>query len=135
MKRKMLLTLLLACSTARASEWISLGESANGTQVTTVDVSSISIVGSVRLAWRKVVFAAHSRKSPTDANKWQSYQVVRDAINCAEGTSRFEAVSYYYEDGTHEYMSPEFLPGPWQPVPPDTMASIEMQFICTWKPK
>jgi hypothetical protein len=60
-----LLTLLLACGTAQASDWVSIGKSDNGTREYFADVSSIGITGDIRRAWVKTVLTSGKPFYPT----------------------------------------------------------------------
>ena len=127
---------LLTCGMAQASEWVSLGTSDNGQFETFIDVSSIRVEGSIRRAWVKAVFAPHTARGLfEDANKWMSYEMIREAYNCGEEAFRFEAQNSYYEDGTYDSIPAKAYPRPWRPTPPDSVASLVMQFICARKPK
>jgi hypothetical protein len=135
-KRTVLLALLLACGTAQASEWVSLGKSEDGTKETFIDVSSIRVVGAIRRAWFKVIYAPHAQRgSGSDANKWWNYTMEREALTCAEETFRLEGLLIYYDDGTTNSVPSISFPTSWEPVPPDTMYEVQLRFICTWKPK
>src|ERR1022692_3370087 len=46
-----------------------------------------------------------------------------------------EALTIYYDDGTLWAAPAEIYPTSWEPVPPDTLKSVAMQFICVWKQK
>jgi hypothetical protein len=129
-----LLALLLACGTAQASNWVSIGKDAVGHEAF-VDVSSIRVVGAIRRAWFKAVYVRHTMRETggPDANKWWSTSVHRRAFNCGEETTRSEALTVYYEDGTNGSDPAANYPTPWEPVPPDTVLSTELQFICAWK--
>jgi hypothetical protein len=132
----MLLPLLLTCGAAQASEWVIAAHSADGTNKVLIDVSSIRIVAGIRHAWDKLVPTRHTMKGFGDnANKAVIYEVAKNAFNCSEETMKAEALIIYYEDGTNETLMPEALHQGWEAVPPDTMISDEMQFICAWKPK
>jgi hypothetical protein len=136
MKRKLLLALLLACGTAQASDWVSVGKTANGQQENFVDISSIRVTGSIRRAWAKGVQAPHTERGTDDnANKWVSYYLSRETFNCREQVWRSEALTIYYDDETNGSMPAAIYPQAWEPVPPDTTLSALMQFICAWKPK
>ena len=127
-----MLTLVIVCSTAQASNWVTIGESNDGLIETFIDVSSIRIEGDVRRAWFKSVYKTHTKKSTGNGKYW-SYYVDKDAINCTQEMWRAEADIIHYEDGAYESMPAENYPKPWAPVPPDTLGSVKMQFICTWK--
>jgi hypothetical protein len=117
------LTVLLISSMAQASEWVSIGKASNGGTEGFVDVSSIVIDGNVRRAWFKIVSAGRS-----------SYIAERDAFDCAERLMRGEAVTLHYGNGTNQSEPPDSFPEPWKPIPPDTMGSSIMQFVCAWNP-
>jgi hypothetical protein len=133
MNRGTLLTLLMACGTAQAAEWASLGNTDNGTFVIFVDVSSIRVAGQVRRAWVKFVFTPHTVRGVGD--KWKTKAVYFDAYDCKEESSRVEATTTYFEDGTSRSVSPEELEKSWEPVTPDSVSRGEMDFVCSWKPK
>ena len=136
MKRTILLTLLLASGTAQASEWVSLGKSDDGKQAIFVDVSSVRVAGQIRRAWFKTVLAPHTvRGTGEDVDKWESDEVGQNAFDCSENTRRVEALIIYYEGGGDHTLPARMFPSPWEPVPPDTLVSVEMHFICAWKPK
>jgi len=138
MRRSILLAtmaLLLACGTAEASEWVSVGMSVHKIEIF-IDVSSIRVTGGIHRAWVKLVHHNHDQRgNGDDAGKWLSHSVSRDAFNCTEETTRAEALTWYFEDGTNHVVSPASYPDPWRPVAPDTIDSATMQFICAWKPK
>jgi hypothetical protein len=126
-----LVTLLLACGTAEASEWVSAAK----TDITEIffDVSSIRVEGPIRRAWVKSVLKPHTTKyTGGDANKWWSETRERIAFNCSDETSREEATTVYYDDGSNESSDGTNL---WRPVAPDTVGSAEMRFICAWAKK
>ena len=136
MKRTILLALLLACGTATASEWVSVGTSADGKTEFFVDATSIRIAGGIRRAWIKFVFPTHTKRAfGDDANKWESYRLVRVAFNCEQEASRVEAGTSYNTDGTS--YTPDLVSSQlsWSPVTPDSAENAEMTFICAWKPK
>jgi hypothetical protein len=126
-----LLTLLLACGTAQASEWVSIGKT--NTVEIFFDVSSIRVEGLIRRAWVKRVLKPHTTKyTGGDANKWWSETRERIAFNCSDETSREEATTVYYDDGSNESSDGT---KPWMPVAPDSVGRGEMQFICAWGKK
>ena len=125
-----MLALVIVCSTAQASNWVSVGNNDAGTVEAFIDVSSLRIAGNIRRAWFKYVYKTHSEKG-ADGKYW-SYTVLKTAFNCTEEMFRFEAGTDYYEDGTNSTPPAEFYPT-WKPVAPDTTASDEMQFICAMK--
>ena len=135
MQKTIMLALLLACGTAQAAEWVMVGKS-TGDQEASVDVSSIRIAGEIRRAWVQVTMAPNFRRGTGEnSNKWWHSFLSRYAFNCGEETSRSEALTIYYTDGTNSSVPAERYPEPWGPVAPDTMQSAAMQFVCAWKPK
>jgi hypothetical protein len=127
-----LLTLLLACGTAQASDWVSLGKTDDGKEEGVVDVSSIRVAGAIRWAWVKFLYAPRTHGSP---EHWWASDMSREAFNCADETHRREALTVYYEDGTNGSDPAANYPTQWQPVLPDTIGNAEMQFICAWGKK
>ena len=133
MRNLILVTLLLACGTAQASEWVSIGRSNDRAQETFIDVSSVRVVGAIRRAWFKVAIAPQTQRGEgPDANKWWSYTMEREAINCAEETERSEAATIYFSDGTSSPLPAESYPKPWHPITPDSMDHVRLRFICAW---
>jgi hypothetical protein len=134
MIRKIVFALLLTSGTAQASDWVSAAKSTDGRMELFVDVSSIRTLDPIRRAWIKMVFAHAQKGLGQDKNKWWSYSVTRFAFDCKEETSRSEALTIYYTDGT-DLVAPSWgFPTAWAPVPPDTAEGVVMQFICGWKP-
>jgi|ERR1019366_9247196 hypothetical protein len=134
MKRATLLALLLACGTARASEWVPAAETNDGKDRSYVDVSSIRIAGSIRQAWVKHVYEPPMKGMDPYPNKLASSELVRVAFDCSEETSRLEAITNHYTDGDVGTPAASY-PTPWTPVAPDSVGNVLMQFICAWKPK
>jgi hypothetical protein len=136
LKGKILVSLMLACGTAQASEWLSLGKSTPGDEIF-IDKSSIRGVGAIRRAWFKTVFVPHTTKQSDGpaANRWWSKSMQLIAFNCGEETARIESLTVYYEDGTNGTDPAASFPTPWTPVTPDTVMSGEIQVICAWKAK
>ena len=133
-------TLLIACGVAQASEWVSLGKTDDGKTEYFVDVSGIQpSVGVITRAWVKLVFARHTQRFPAEDSKkkWAVYSVQRFAYMCAEGNAEVEAMSVYFEDGTHFAVPADAITmvgGTSEPVPPDTIGDTVMKFVCNWKP-
>jgi hypothetical protein len=131
---------LLACSAARAEEWVSVWKSDDGNDETFVDVENLRISGDIRTASLKHVAAPGTRRGVgNSADKWVSYQVGRGSFNCADRTARPEANAVHYEDGTVDrYDNPMLerlgVPEPWAPLPDDPIAEAVMRFVCAWKP-
>ena len=132
MKRIILLALLLACSAAQATEWVRVGESAVSNEPTLLDVSSIRIANGVRRAWVKTVIKPHTQRDPVEADRWVSYTLARVAINCADETYRYEAGSWYFEDGGNANAA---FDEKWHPITPESVVQAEMEFICALKPR
>lgn len=126
-----ILALVIVCSTAQASNWWNIDKSYDGTMETFIDVSSLRIAGNIRRAWYKTAYKTHTQKG--DDGKYWSYTVSKKAFNCTEEMFRDEAGIIYFEDGTNFTVSAEIYPTPWVPVPPDTVASLSMHFICAMK--
>ncbi len=133
MKRVTMVTFLLACGTAQASEWVPVAK--NGQLEMFVDVSSIRVAGEIRLAWLKMVLQPHSERGDgANANKWVAYKQSHEAINCLNETHHGEALTEYYSDGSNSSVS--MIPDvAWEPVAPDTVIEAVMHFVCAWKPK
>ncbi len=130
-KRITSLVLLLACGVVEASDWVQVGASSNNGELMLVDVSSVLITdGMIRRVWTKIVYLPQTE---TRSNKWIAYDMSRWAFNCNEQTGSAEAFIAYYEIGTNEVAS--WTPTSWQPIPPGTVNSAAMQFICAWKRK
>lgn len=129
------LTLLLACGAAQASEWVSIGKTNNGNAEALVDVASIKVTGTMRLAWVKGVPAHHTEKGVgSDKGKWVSYYLNRFAFDCGDDTSRIEGGMIYFDDGTNTSVPNMDFPASWEPVPPDTGLHSILDFTCSWKP-
>jgi len=133
MRIRFLFTLLLACGTAQASDWVSLGKTDNGKVEVLVDLSSIRVAGQIRRAWVKQIHASQAaRGHGINANKWIASEVDFNSFNCGEETMSIGVGNYYYEDGTNSVDSSVVA---WGPVAPDTVGHTLLQFICAWKPK
>lgn len=136
MRKTIILSLLLTCGAAQAADWVLAAHSADGMEEMFVDVSSIRVAADIRHLWDKWVPTPHTNKGfGKNANKPIIYEVAKVAFNCSEETVKEDALTVYYEDGTNETVMPEVLTKRWEPIPPDTMLSDEMRFICAWKPK
>ena len=81
------LALVLASGALHASEWVPVATGGHGQVQMFVDVSSILLDGGIERAWVKTVYVTHT-KWDADDRKWWSYQLQRDAVNCAEGSHR-----------------------------------------------
>jgi hypothetical protein len=132
MRRSIPITLLLACSAVQAADWLSIAKTANGNDEVFVDVSGILLVdNSIRRAWVKTV---HAPRDEHQSNR-ETQSVASYSFNCEEKSFRHEAFTAYYEDGTNHAMPVDRYPDSWEAVPPDTLLSAEMQFVCAFKPK
>jgi hypothetical protein len=150
MKPTILLTLLLACGAAQASEWVEIGKH-EGNYKELLDTTSISIDGPIRRASAKIVYEPHTAhdhvfayephtvngdvhyekkySSPTHA----AYDLSVTAVNCKDYLQKYESLVAYYEDGSNEVTDPRFLN--WEPVSPDTTQLRMVIFLCAWNPK
>ena len=129
------LALLLTCGMALAApQWAPVGMSTNEKIEAFVDLGSIRIDGYTRSALFKYVYAPHSKKDER-VNKWQKVSFGQEAFNCADETSRIEALNVYYEDGTHWSGPPALLPSSWTPIGPETLRDYERRFLCTRVPR
>jgi hypothetical protein len=130
-----LLVLLMACGTAQAADWVSIGTGAQaeGKREYFIDSSSILAAGDIRRAWDKTTFEPHTMQASDYPNKWWNYALAREAFNCTEKTNRKEAITIYYEDGTVLPVPAENFPTPWKLVAPESALDGEMQFTCSWK--
>jgi hypothetical protein len=127
-----MILLLLACSSAQASDWKRVATGKNTNAVEFVDVSSIRIDGNIRRAWVKVIYSPHTQSTDGDQRWWKEARA-KEAFNCRDETSSDEAITVYFEDGGNT--SPTGIyPTPWKPVTPDTVQYGVMAFICAWKP-
>jgi hypothetical protein len=132
-----LMTLLLTSGTVEAAEWVSLGKPGNGKKETFVDVSSIRIDGKTRSGASKVVLASHSVTGAGDnANKWISEISYLFTFDCYEKSSRVDAMTAYFDDGTNWSEPASAFPKPWVTVPPGFQSNWTtlIQFVCAWKP-
>jgi hypothetical protein len=128
LKRTVLVALLLACSVAKAAEWVSVAKSNNGEIEAFVDVSSIKVAGAVRRVWDKT----NSVTPVYFMGKQVSEQVMSMSFNCTDETVRPDYVIYYYMDRTNDS---ETGNGIWVPIAPGSVWQHEMKFVCSWKPK
>jgi hypothetical protein len=128
------LALLLTCGTARAAQWVPVGKTNNGKLVAFVDLNSLSVSGYTRRAWFKYVYAPRSQRDER-VSKWDKVSFGQETFNCADETSRIEALNVYYEDGTHWSEPPALLPSSWKLVGPMTVRDFERRFICSRVPK
>lgn len=136
MQKSIFLALLLACSTSQASEWVSVGKSADGTKEWFIDASSIRISKSIRRAWIKTVFAPHTQQDTVlHSGKWLAHLVEHDVFNCGEEKAGIETITAYYEGGGNDSAPYDSKATPMELVPPDTAQTAELKFICAWKPK
>jgi hypothetical protein len=135
MKKTILIALLMACGTALATEWVSVGKSAGESVDTYVDVSSLRRSGQIKRAWVKFVYAPHTHRGTADeSNKWESYALHRNAYSCAEGNAKIEAITVYYDDGT-QWSAPSSIIErmSFQPVLPGSLDEGAMNFVCARK--
>ena len=128
------MALWLVCGAAQAAAWVQVGTGKDGTKVW-VDTSSITVTGTVRWAWLKMSFPAHSQQgSGDDASKWVDFSLNHAGFNCSGGTSKSDALENYFDDGTNRKVPTEDISGDkWESVPPNTALETVMKFICGWK--
>src|SRR3954466_12623002 len=134
MKRLMTLALLLAGGSSQAAEWVQAGTGKDATKVW-VDTSSIAVAGPIRQAWLKMTFPVHSQRgSGDDASKWVDFSLNHAAFNCGESTSKSDALTDYYDDGTsHKVPAEDISADRWEAVPANTALDRVMKFVCSWK--
>jgi hypothetical protein len=87
---------MLAAGAVHASNWISFGNARSGGEV--FFSTDIQGKGSIKRVWSKVVFTPNTEKGNDD--KWIGSAIVLNAFNCENETSRDEATTIYYQDGT-----------------------------------
>ena len=127
--------LLLTCGTAQAApQWASVAKTNNGKLETFVDLGSIRISGYVNSATFKYVYAARSQRDDR-VNKWNKVSFAQETFNCADETSRIEALNGYYEDGTNWSAPAALLPTSWTLIGPRTVRGFERRFLCTRVPR
>lgn len=127
--------LLLTCSTAQAApQWAPVARTNNGKLQTFVDLGSIRIRGYVYSATFKYVYEARTQKDDR-VNKWNKVSFARETFNCADETSRIDALNGYYEDGTYWSAPVVLLPTSWTLIGPRTVRGFERRFLCTRVPR
>jgi hypothetical protein len=125
----------LACGTAHAANWVSLGKTADGSSEILVEVSRIRIEGDVRHAWTRRVLAPQVDKGVGRYAKSRVTQyLTRYAVNCRDETRRPESTAIFFDYGTSWYWSADGSAKPWEPVAPGSVESKMMRFVCTWTP-
>lgn len=124
------LALLFTCGTAQAAQWVAVGQTNNGELLAFVDLSSLSISGYTRRAWFKYVYAPRSQRDDR-VNKWNKVSFSQETFNCANETSRIEALNGYDEDGTQWSVPAALLPTSWTLIGPRTVRDFERRFLCT----
>ena len=134
MKKTIQLARLMTCNGAQAAAWVQVGTGKDGTKVL-VDTASIKIAGTIRQAWLKMIFPAHTQSgSGDDASKWLDFNLNHAAFNCSEGTSKSDELVNYFDDGTNHQVPAEEISGDkFETVPPTTALGTVMKFICGWK--
>ena len=133
MRKTIITALLLTCCTAQAApQWVSVGKTNNGKLEAFVDLGSVRVSGDIRRAWFKYVYAPRSQRDER-ANKWDKVSFGQEAFNCAEETSRIEALNVQYEDGTEWSEPPALLPSSWTLIGPRTLRG-DCQKFCVLSP-
>jgi hypothetical protein len=131
MRQTILLALVLTCTSARADQWVPVPALTEGAGRTFVDVSSLRVDGAVRRAWFKFIFAPQAtRGGGGDANKWQSFLVVRDAFLCDAKSSRIEAEDVHFDDGSVSAASADYFPTRWRRVAPNSVIGRKLAYVC-----
>jgi hypothetical protein len=133
MKSAWVLALLWPVLAADASEWVTLGKVNDGSQETFIDTASIRVDGDLRRGWLKLVSAPHTLTGVAGGpEKWVDYQLRREAFRCRDEYHRSEGLIVFFDDHTSFTTSSKLFPSAWEPGPPDTAASVVMQFICSY---
>ena len=132
--RRIVLALALASAAVHASNWLQVGTGKDGTKVS-VDTTSITISGSLREAWLKMIFTPHTQPGFGDtAGKWVDFNLNHAAFNCGEGRSKSDVLIDNYDDGTNRKVPAEEFSGDrWESVPPGTALASAMKAVCDWK--
>jgi hypothetical protein len=125
--------LLLVCSTARASQWVALGNLPGEETGLFVDSSGIHLAGKIRHAPVKELFVPHSHRGMDD--KWVSQIVMDVAFDCNRKTLLVGSITIYYEDQTTQTDNPVEEEMNWGPAQPGSPWSTGMQLVCASAPK
>jgi hypothetical protein len=132
--RALLLTLLMACGSLQASEWVSLGKDSSGKRTSYVDASTIEISGDLRRASFKTVIAPRVEQGTgSHSSTWVISASQRLAFLCVEGQLRDEALLLHFEDGSDEESRASQYPSPWRAFAPDTREGRMADFLCSWR--
>ncbi len=115
---------------AQPPDWLKIGTYTDGKGTVYVDTSSVTITNTVRRAWVQVIYAPQTQRGVSDATKWVSSVVMRQAVNCEQETIRLDEFTFYFEDGSTDRPPAATLPTKWEPVSPVGAAEKEMQVIC-----
>jgi hypothetical protein len=117
---------VFVCGIAQASDWRSLGKSADGDSESFVDRATIAVVGNVRGALFKYVPKHHldmyRREWIERSEAFSEYDCKRNTVHA------MQRVIYLEGGGTHT----EVLPAAWGKViaPWDQVA---LKFLCAWQ--
>jgi hypothetical protein len=100
-----------------------------------VDLSSIVVAGTGRLATIKMDFPPHSTRSPAflgpeHAEKWLDFVVFQGGFNCSKGLSRQEAATGYFEDGSSARDTSRPFPQPWGVPQPGSWLDNALRLVC-----
>jgi hypothetical protein len=133
-RSRLILALALASGAVQASNWVQVGTGKDGTKVS-VDTSSITVSGSIRQAWLKMIFPPHTQPGfGENAGKWVDFNLNHSAFNCSEGTSKADALIDNFDDGSTMKVPAEAISGDrWEPVPPETALASAMKLVCGWR--
>ena len=97
-----------------------------------VDTASITVAGSTRQAWLKMIFPEHTQKGFGDnVDKWVAFNLNHSSFNCRDGSSKSDVLIDNFADGTSQQVPAEELSGDrWEQVPPNTALESAMKLVC-----
>ncbi len=118
--------LLFASGTVRASDWLSLGKTADGDSETFVDRATITVVGNIRSAVFKYVPEHHIDMY---RKEWIERSEELSEYDCKKSTVRAMTLIIYLEGGhTHTQDFPpawESVTAPWD--------QLALKYLCAWQ--
>jgi formylmethanofuran dehydrogenase subunit B len=126
MRRWLILALLLT-SPAGAAEW--RGIDLSDQYKALLDVSSIRIQGPIRHAWEK----NESITGVCEQGRRCSYYLAYVAVNCADGSFRFEEAFTFFADGHSAPDGPQEPDRAWRLAVPDSLQDAILKAICDAK--
>ena len=131
MKHRFWPIVLMAFSTAQASNWVKVphGETATGADF--MDTDTIKIIGDVRRVWIKTVFVPKTMKGlPPKQNTWIALVMSLAEYNCTDETQLTLSFTAYYIDSDSTAVN---SPSAWTPVIPETVENARLVFVCHLK--